>query len=108
MSENKATSGYETSDVSSRKLFIATVVVIVFMVAIVLGLNSFFIASKEKQVKDVVLKPESAELRELRAREMEALNSYKILDERKGIVQIPIERAMKLLAEEAFEKQPRR
>lgn len=72
-------------------------VVIIFM------LDNFYLASKEKQIYKSVLKPGSTELRELRARETETLNSYKMLDAQNGVVQIPIERAMKLRAEEVYE-----
>ena len=105
MSEEKAS--YEKSDVSTRKLFIAATVLVLSIVVIIVALNSFFLSSKEKQVYESVLKPASVELRELRARENETLTSYKMLDERNGVVQIPIERAMQLLAEEEFEKTSR-
>ena len=106
MSESNK-SAYEKSDVSTKKLFIASGSVVVFIAIIIIALNSFFLASKEKQVYESVLKPTSTELRELRARENETLTSYKMLDERNGVVQIPVERAMKLLAEEAFDRSNR-
>jgi len=99
--ENK--SSYEKSDVSIKKLFIVAGLAIVALVIILFLLDNFFLASKEEQVYDSVLKPGSTELRELRAREVETLTSYKMLDEQNGVVQIPIERAMKLLAEENYE-----
>lgn len=99
------TAGYETSDVSTRNLFIASASLIVVIVIIIVVLNEIFVASTEREITESVLRPESAELRELRAREIETLNSYKMLDEENGIVQIPIERAMQLMSEEAFEEQ---
>ena len=100
--------GYEKSDVSIKKVFMWAGFIVVSIVVVVIVLNSFFISSMEKEVYNSVLKPESVELRDLRAREIETLTSYKMLDETNGVVQIPIERAMQLLADEAFQKQLRK
>jgi hypothetical protein len=54
---------------------------------------------------DYVLKPESAPLRDLRAREMETLTTYKVLDPVKSVYRIPISRAMELMADEAYQEQ---
>ena len=96
---------YKKSDVSIKKTFIWAAVFVVGIVAVITILNAFFISEMEKEVYNSVLKPESIELRDLRAREIETLTSYKVLDEQNKIVQIPIERAMQLLAEEAFTEQ---
>lgn len=97
--------GYEKSDISIKKVFAWAGAIAASIIVIVIILNSFFINQMEKQVYENVLKPESVELRDLRAREIETLTSYKMLDEMNGVVQIPIERAMQVLADEAFEKQ---
>ncbi len=97
--------GYEKSDVSIKKVFLWAGAIAVSIIVVVILLNSFFIAEMEKKVYESVLKPESVELRDLRAKEIETLTSYKVLDEVNGVVQIPIDRAMQLMAEEAFEKQ---
>ncbi len=108
MIDSKEKTNAETTEVSSKKLLVVTIIVVVALVAGFYGLNKLFIASTDKMIKGIDLKPQAAELRALRAREKETLNSYKILDENKGVVQIPIERAMKLLADEAFAKQEKR
>ena len=97
------TQGYEKSDISVKKAFIWAGIIVVSIVVIIIFLNSVFISEVEKEVYQAVLKPESIELRDLRARETETLTSYKVIDEQNGVVQIPIERAMQLLSEEAFE-----
>ncbi|OGC10226.1 hypothetical protein A2V82_05860 [candidate division KSB1 bacterium RBG_16_48_16] len=96
------TDAYEKTDVNVKKLFLVTLVVLVFVVIVIVAMNELFIFSKESQVYQAVLKPESAELRDLRAKEAEALHTYKALDAAKGVYQIPIDRAMALIAEEAF------
>jgi hypothetical protein len=99
-----ADSGYEKGDVSVGKILLATVAAVIFLVVVIVMLGQFFIVETEEQVQQVVLAPESVTLRELRAREDKALNSYGIIDTTQGIYRIPIERAMKLQADEAFRK----
>ena len=97
--------GYDKSDVNIRNVFIVAFVTLVVIVLIVVVMNEVFIASKEDQVYKSVLSVQSKELRDLHAREAGVLHSYKVLDKEKGIYQIPIDRAIKLEAEEAFQKQ---
>jgi hypothetical protein len=63
-----------------------------------------FLSTSEELVDQTVYKPQSTAIRELRAREAEELNSYKLLDPNKKIYQIPIDRAIKLMADEAYMK----
>ena len=48
-----------------------------------------------------MLVPVAQDLQNLHSQEDEELNTYKYLDRNKGTVQIPISRAMQLIAEEA-------
>jgi hypothetical protein len=101
---NKMTSddGYEKKDISIGKVIITIVISVLSLAVILVLLNSYFTASTEEQIYDAVLRPESAALRELRAREEETLNSYGRLDSAAGAYRIPIDRAMQLMADEAF------
>ena len=94
--------GYEKKDVNLRQIILGAALIIGVIVLILVLLTQYFVVVKEEQVYDAVLKPESAALRELRAREAEVLNSYKLLDSAGGVFQIPIRRAMELMADEAF------
>ena len=94
--------GYEKQDVNPKKLAILVIISLVVVAIVVVLMNEFFIATKEALIEEMVLTPESVALRELRARETEILNSYGIVDAGAGIYRMPIERAMKLLAEEAY------
>ncbi len=77
---------------------------IIILATILLLLYNYFLAEKEEIVFEMQLKPESVLLRDIRASEEKTLTSYKLLDPQKGIYQIPIERAMQLIAEENFQK----
>lgn len=99
---SQSAGGYEKSDVKARNLFLASIIVIALIVVILVAMNEIFISSREKVVHEVVLSKKSAELRELRAREAEILGNYELLDPQTGRYRIPIERAMEVMAEEAF------
>jgi len=94
--------GYEKSDVNVAKVIIYGIFGIIFLVAVLIFTWDYFTSVKESLVEDMVLKPQSASIRELRARETEELTGYKLLDETRGVYRIPIERAMELMADEAY------
>ena len=101
-SDNKS-SGYEKKDINVIRVIGIGITVIVLIVLAIVLLDEYFISAREKLMYEVVLRPESTKLRELRAREIEELNSYKLLDAGKDIYRIPIERAMKILAEKEYQ-----
>lgn len=96
--------GYEESDVNLFQIIATTIITVALIIGFLVGLSNFFIFTAEKTIDKMVLTPESMQLRDLRGREMEALNSYKLLDAEKGTYQIPIEKAMTIIAERAFEQ----
>ena len=95
-------SGYEKRDVSATRIILFGSLGVVAVVIILIFIWEVFSATSEKLVQEMVLRPQSAAIRDLRARETEELNSYKLLDAEEGIYQIPIDRAIKLMAEEAY------
>jgi hypothetical protein len=95
--------GYEKKDANPAWIITITLIAIGMLTVIGIALNEFFLISKEDQVYEATLKPGSAALRELHAREVEVLNSYKVIDSAKDQYQIPIDRAMELMADEAFQ-----
>lgn len=96
--------GYEKKDVNVSNIVGYALVAIIILIAILVFLNEYFIFQMEdmKQERDSIV---STELRDIRAAEEEVLNSYKVMNADKNIYQIPIDRAMKLLSDEAFTKQ---
>ena len=95
-------SGYEKRDVSLSKVVLYGLLGIIVLVIALIFVMDYFTAVKEEIVYESVLKPESTTLGELQARETEELNSYKLLDAEKKIYRIPIDRAKKLMADEAY------
>ena len=95
--------GYEAQEVDIRRIVLIGLAFIALLIISLIMIDQYFTITTEQQVEEIVLRPVSVALRELRSREDEALNSYKVLDARTGIYQIPVKRAMELVADEAFE-----
>lgn len=95
---------YEREDASGVRIIgsfiIGTIVVAIVMFAI----TQYYTIISERELLERALKPESNLLRDVRQREEGALNSYKVIDEKKGIYQIPIGEAMKIIADEAYQR----
>lgn len=94
-------SGYEKRDADVRKTFIMIVAGIVVLALILVGLIEYFEFEKEKEIYEIVLKPESEELIKLREREDSILETYGIIDTLQGIYRIPIDSAMKEMLRDA-------
>ncbi len=73
---------------------------VLFVVAMA-WLNSYFTVARNQEVYRKVLSLSNPKLAELRAVEAEALNTYGWVDREKGVVRVPIGRAMEILAQEA-------
>jgi len=98
-------SGYEKKDVNVPVIIAVSIVSIAVIVVMIVVLIDFFKIQKENAIYDSVLSHESKELVELRTKEFETLNNYKLLDAEKGVYQIPIKRAMQLLTEDNLKSQ---
>ncbi len=98
--ESGASAGFDRSEPNVRLITAFGAISVALLVAVVLGLQFYFDRVLEQQVYVQVLAPQSPVLAALRAREDEELHSYRYLDREKGIVRLPIERAMELLAAE--------
>ncbi|MFH1699380.1 MAG: hypothetical protein ABIE07_02235 [Candidatus Zixiibacteriota bacterium] len=99
---NKTDSGYEKRDVNILKVLGYGAGLIAVLVIILIFLFDYYFATREELVYEMELKPISAELRELRAQEAELLSSYGLIDEKNEVYRIPIEAAMKLMADSIY------
>ena len=73
------------------------------LVAVVMGVQAYFDHVEEQLVFQKQLVPVFDDLKNVRAREEGQLHSYQYIDRNAGVVRIPIDRAMELLAAEAAE-----
>jgi hypothetical protein len=99
------TPGYEASDANIGRIVIIGIGCVVLLVVILVLVDQYFTITKEKDIQEMVLKPQSVSLRDVRAREDEILGSYKLIDAGKGVYQIPINRAMEILAQNTYRSQ---
>jgi hypothetical protein len=74
---------------------------IIGLIAVILGIQAYFDHIREQAVYEKVDVPVSDDLKNLHSQENEELNTYKYIDRKTGAVQIPISRAMQLIAQEA-------
>lgn len=72
------------------------IVIVVAIVAVTLGVFEYIKYELRAEVTEKTVKSESSALRSLRATEQERLSSYQWVDEKAGIVRIPVERAIEL------------
>ena len=94
--------GYEAQEVDIKRIVLIGLAFIALLIISLLIIDQYFTITTEQRVEEVVLRPVSVALRELRSREDDVLNSYKVLDAQRRTYQIPIDRAMELVAQEAF------
>ena len=101
---DSGSAGYEKRDVNVTKITLFSLATIAVLIVVVVFVVDYFNVTVEEITEQVVLSPRSVELRELRTREDEELGRYSRLEGDSGRYQIPIERAMQLLAEEAYDR----
>ena len=104
--------GHETTDVNVwavGKFAIGLVVVCVVSIALLFGLLKFFQSREETSVANTVeptklfpqpqlQKTPIPDLKAIRAEEDKLLNGYAWVDQPKGVVRIPVDRAIEVLA----------
>jgi len=105
--------GHETTDVNVwavGKFAIGLVVVCVVSIALLFGLLKFFQSREETSVANTVeptkmfpqpqlQKTPIPDLKAIRAEEDKLLNGYAWVDQPKGVVRIPVDRAIEVLAQ---------
>lgn len=99
-------SDYEKEDVNARVIIIIFIIGTITIGTIMFLLSEYFTSRKEAQIQtaNAVV---SSTYRDVRAREEERLNAYKLVNEKDGVYQIPIGEAMKLIATEDYQKRLR-
>jgi hypothetical protein len=93
--------GFDRSEPSGPMVVGFTVAIVITLVLVVLAVDYLFHATLDRKEYEQVLSVESILLREVRTAEAEQLNHYRLVDQQKGAVRLPIERAMSLFAAEA-------
>lgn len=92
--------GHEMSDFSWTTVLWLIPLAVVLLIVFVLVSVAWFKGAKDRVLDEKRAQFETTELNLLRAKENETLTQYKYLDKDKGRVQIPIARAMEMIAQE--------
>jgi len=84
-----------------KALLLTLIGSVVVIVATLVWLRGWFFTVRNETIHVQVLAVENEGLKNLRTEEEIQLGSYGWVDEEKGVIQIPIDRAIEVLAEEA-------
>lgn len=95
-----ASDGYDRHDINVRWVAAITIITVILLAVSVLILYEYFGYEKERQIYELVLKPESEMLLEMRALEEKTLSTYELKDTATGTYRIPIDSAIQLIADE--------
>jgi hypothetical protein len=95
--------GYDKGEPKNWFIAVLGLGTVVILVAVILGVQFYFDRVNEQQVYQKQMAPISDDLRNLRARDEAELHSYQYIDRNAGVVRLPIERGIELLAREAAE-----
>ncbi len=101
-SPHQTDNNYERTDANPWYLGGALAVGMILLGISFVLVNDYFIIEKEKMMDEMAMKPESMVLRDVQAHANQILTSYGVADTANGFYRIPIERAMKLQADEAY------
>jgi hypothetical protein len=92
--------GYDHHDARAGVIAIWAVATIVFLVGSIVLMNWLSTVTEEKEYSELVGQRYWEETVKIRAREAENLNHYGFVDKEKGVVRLPIDRAMQILETE--------
>jgi hypothetical protein len=98
---------YDRREPNYKVLLPFVAVCFLLFLVIVFGVSQYYEIFRDQLVEERVLQPESQELHAVRAMEQNYLNTYGVVDKDKGVVRIPIERAMQLVAADAAAGKPK-
>src|SRR3954471_16321077 len=99
--------GFDTSDPNTPGVTIFIVLFVVTLVLVIGATIVYYNVAQQQHEEEVLLSKPSEELGNLHAREDEQLKTYGYINKEKGVVQIPLARAMELVAREAAEGKPK-
>jgi hypothetical protein len=90
----------EERDPKAASTLIVGAVGVILLAVVILLLQVLFHRTAEAERYRKVISQQPEELRQVRSEQLDRLNSYRWVDEQNGVVTIPIERAMELVARE--------
>lgn len=92
---------FDRRDAKAGLIAVVSIVTILILAAFVLGVSWFYTVTYEQVEQAQFTGVASKELIAIREREDEQLHKYGYINKERGIVRLPVERAMQLVEEEA-------
>jgi hypothetical protein len=92
---------YENQEPKNPLIAFLLITSCIFVVAVCAFLSWMFIIARDNEHNRKINQATYTDLQNLRKAEDAKLSGYQYLDKEKGVVRIPVERAMQLMAEEA-------
>ena len=96
---------FENESENIGKILVIGILSLVLFVASLFMLDDYFSIKREAEILNMDLGVPSEQLKAMRDKENSTLSSYKLLDADKAVYRIPIDRAMRLIAVDAFENE---
>jgi hypothetical protein len=94
-------SGYEKRDTNVHLIIVLGGFLMVLFIFAIWFMWQVYFHAQDRLVQEVVVQPQVDSLRQARILEREPLHQYALLDSDSGVYRIPIDSAMKMMAEEA-------
>ena len=96
-------SQFDDTEPGSGNIFFVAIATIFFILVTIGGIYGYYSWFREKMLFERQLAPTSVELTTIRTREDQILNSYGYVEKDKGIVRLPVARAIELVMVESGE-----
>lgn len=93
-------------ELKATPIVLAGIIGSILVFAMIVGLSALFLREKEQVSYDRQSAGPAPELIRSRSEQIEKLSEYRWIDEDKGVLRIPIERAMKLFVDDYAKKGP--
>ena len=97
---DRTTQGFEESDPDWFSTVVVGIVGILLLYGVIVAVEALYAQGSRSEVDRKVVQQTPLELHGLRATQLEQISRYRMIDPGSGLVTIPIDRAMQLVAEE--------
>lgn len=94
----------EADKVDNKVIGIAVLTTIVVLIAMVAGTYHLFDVTIREEIQKKVLSVESTQLRQLRVEEQGKISRYQWVNQKAGVVRVPVDRAAELILAEGYKR----
>ena len=94
----------EVDKVNNTVIFSVVVVTAALLVAMVLFSARLFDLTMREEIERKVLAVENTQLRQLHVEEQRKISAYQWVDQKNGVVRVPVDRAVELIVAEGYKR----